>query len=74
MCTNTEVISGKVVRKPASIAQQRVNRGGDPIAACKNTIHLLMVAWGGGVVAGGVGCVVYSAGCVYVFTVLRQGF
>ena len=41
--TSAEVISGKVVRKPASIAPQRVDRAGDSIATCSNAIRWPMV-------------------------------
>ena len=44
--TSAEVILGKVVRKPASIARQRIDKAGDPIAACRNAIPWPMVAWG----------------------------
>ena len=44
--TSIDVISGMVVRKPASIALQRVDRAGDPIAACRNVMRWLINAWG----------------------------
>ena len=39
LCTIADMISGKMVRKPALIAQQRVDRAGDPIAACRNMMR-----------------------------------